>query len=140
MFTIKIAPQDRPFDVIALAAEQYKKEMSSMGYNLWYVPYGKPHNWCGVGLFEGDTAYIENAAGTTIDKVEGFEKRAAPPDLTGPTPQPDSERRLASVEPPRVFTQRTQSLDDAVEAIRNLGTDPAVTAMRAAHRASGDEA
>jgi len=129
-------------DLTATAARSYTKSMTDGGYLLHYAPLDSAEHEVlrGMRLLEGDTAYIENAAGTTIDKVEGFEKRAAPPDLTGPTPQPDSERRLASVEPPRVFTQRAQSLDDAVEAMCNLGTDPAVTAMRAAHRASGDEA
>lgn len=79
MFTIKIQPKDRPFDVIATAADQYKKGMTDHGFNLWYTPYGKPEVWCGVGLLEGDVAYIENAAGKTIDKVEGFESRIAPP-------------------------------------------------------------
>lgn len=78
MFTIKVSPQEQPFDVIAIAAEQYKKGMTAQGYNLWYTPYGKPEVWQGVGLFQGDVAYIENAAGKTIDKVEGFESRIAP--------------------------------------------------------------
>lgn len=78
MFTIKVTPQESPFDIIAIAAEQYKKGMTAQGYNLWYTPYGKPEVWQGVGLFLGDVAYIENAAGKTIDKVEGFESRTAP--------------------------------------------------------------
>lgn len=78
MFTIKVSPKDHPFDVIAIAAEQYKKQMCSAGYNLWYTPYGKPEVWAGVGLFLGDVAYIENAAGKTIDKVEGHESNVAP--------------------------------------------------------------
>ena len=125
-------------DLTATAARSYTKSMTDGGYLLHYAPLDSAEHEVlrGMRLLEGDTAYIENAAGTTIDKVEGFEKRAAPP----PDPAVVGNN-AANPYNESVFTQRTQGgFNDAVEAIRNLGTDPAVTAMRAAHRASGDEA
>lgn len=64
-------------DVTATAASKYSKSMTAGGYVLHYLPLDAAEEspYRGMTLYAGDVAYIENAMGNTIDKVEGFESR-----------------------------------------------------------------
>jgi len=109
MFTIKI---HNGLDINAIAAREYAKRMTDQGYTLWYVPLEGAAVWEGVELYELQTAYVENAAGKTIDKVEGLPSRIAdtPPSQLQHATVANDAARLG------VFTQRMQGIDPANEA------------------------
>lgn len=73
MFTIKVSPKGS-MDVTATAASKYSKSMTDGGYVLHYAPLDAAEEapMRGMALYRGDVAYIENAMGNTIDKVEGW--------------------------------------------------------------------